>query len=132
MMDNEAVQGGWVDTIKPKVNIFFEQIQNSRSALIEIALYGGVGFLSGFLLKKYSTYVALLVLFTVGLLILQQFEFIAITVHWTTIQNFFGLQLVTTQPHDNQFFTIVWNWTRSNMIPVVSYIVGFLFGIRIG
>src|SRR5579872_6118166 len=80
----DFAQPGMLDTVKEKLNVnnIMEKIKSSKDQLFEIGLYAGAGFLSGFLLKKYSSYVVVLVLLLVGLGVLNQMEVINLTVNW--------------------------------------------------
>ena len=108
-----------------------QKIKDSRSMIMDIALYGGLGFLSGFLLRKYSAYIAILVLFVVSIILLQQFEVISIVINWTKVNEMFGIQPGAAGVSDTAL-TVFWEWVKANMAIVVSYIIGFLIGLRMG
>ena len=78
---------GIVDTLKEKfdVHAVVNKVKDSKEKLLEAGLYAGIGFISGFLLKKYSTYVGVCILLLIGLGVLQQLEVISITVNWDKV-----------------------------------------------
>jgi len=121
-----------LQTVKSRVNIkdLLNQVYESKDLLLEIGMWACIGFFAGYLLKRYSGIIALLILFVAALAALNQIELITITINWHSIYEFFGVQpaLATT---DN-LTTFVWDWTRSNIILVISAVVGFLVGLRIG
>lgn len=137
MADKEAMHGaanqasGWADSIKERSKHAMEWLHESRTLLLDILLYGGLGFLSGFLLRKYSNYVAFLVLVIVGIIILQQWNVMNVIINWSKINDFFGFQHAPLTL-DGASFNLFWEWCKVNMAIVVSYIVGLLIGLRIG
>jgi uncharacterized membrane protein (Fun14 family) len=124
---------GILEVVKEKLNFnqVVEKLQNSKGILVDVALYGCIGFLVGFLIKRYSTVVILMVLMTAGLLVLQQFELITIAVNWFKFNDLLGLPQTTTIINENMPM-ILWEWARANMVIVVSAIIGFLTGVKLG
>ena len=122
---------GLLDKLKVWFNweAISKKLHLSQNKLIEIALYLGIGFLAGFLLRKYAQFVAFLVLVLVGLILLQQMDLINIVMHWDKIESFFGIQKVAAS---TDTFSTILSWIKLNLSIVVSFIVGFLFGIKIG
>ncbi|NRB21149.1 hypothetical protein HRU45_00205 [Candidatus Dependentiae bacterium] len=122
---------GLLDKLKAWFNweAISKKLHLSRTKLIEIGLYLGIGFLAGFLLRKYAQFVAFLVLILVGLVVLQQLDLINITMHWDKIENVFGVQKVAVSADT---FSTILSWIKLNLTIVVSFVVGFLFGIKIG
>ncbi len=108
-----------------------EKIKSSKDRLFEVGLYGGIGFLSGFLLKKYSTYVAVLILMLIGLAVLQQLEVINIIVNWQKVYEVFGIQAAMDVTADN-IITIAWEWIKVNLVISVSYVIGLFIGLKLG
>ena len=73
----------WLETIKSKLNFssIKESVYNSRDWLLSLVIYAGVGFLAGFLLKRWGHYVALAIVVIVLLALLQQLDFLAIHIN---------------------------------------------------
>lgn len=123
--------GGLLGTVKEHVPVdtIVGKIQESRGTIIDIGLYGGIGLLTGFFIKKYSTLVVFVVLMIISLYVFQHFNFIAI--NWAVVYEALGVQSASLLTGDNLFF-LVSEWVKSNMIAAVSCVVGFLLGLKIG
>src|SRR5438477_4305241 len=121
-----TVQTGLLETVKDKVNVsqFIEKVSESRAVIFDAVLYGGIGFLVGYFLKKYSSVVIILILIISGLLVLQQIELISITVYWEKIHTMLGLSSAAKMIADN-FLVLATEWAKANIHIVISAIVGF-------
>lgn len=128
-----ASQAGMLDTVKEQFNMesMMDKIKASKDKLFEIGLYAGAGFLSGFLLKKYSTYVAVFVLMLIGIGVLQHMEVINVAVNWDKANELFGIQAAQTVSADS-VISNVWEWIRVNMAISISFIVGLFIGLKVG
>jgi uncharacterized membrane protein (Fun14 family) len=122
-----------LDTVKETLspNTLMEKIKSSKDRLLEIAIYGGIGFISGFLLKKYSTYVGVCILLLIGLGVLHHLGVINIMISWDKVNDFFGIQAVQDMSADN-ILTSLWEWMKVNMVISISYIVGLFIGLKVG
>ena len=129
-MNNQVVQSGLPETLKQKMNIegIMKKLNLSRGKLIEMGVWLGIGFLAGFLFKKYAQYLVIVVLTLVGLAVLQQFEFINVSINWAKFQ---GLQPVTVSEGAN-ILTVYWEWVKANFAVVGSFAVGFFVGLKVG
>lgn len=125
--------GGMLDTIKEKlnINVLMEKARHSKDKFLEAGLYAGIGFISGFLLKKYSTYVLACALVLIGLGVLQHLEVINVMVNWDKVTELFGIQAAQTVTADSIIAT-VWEWVKLNMLISVSYLVGLFIGLKVG
>lgn len=137
MVDNEVanqvpVQAGLLDTIKERVQpeAMMEKIRISRNTLIDVGLFGGIGFLTGFLLKKYSAYVVVFVLCITALILLQQFEFVSVMINWSKVHEMMGIQPAAVVG-DNMLM-MAWEWMKANVVISASLAVGFLLGLKLG
>lgn len=133
MVGNEMEESvGVLHTAKERLNIkdLINQVYESKDLIIEIGLYGCIGFFAGYLLKRYNGVIALLILFIATLVALNQIELISVTINWNSIYDFFGIQpaLVVTDTVTG----LVWEWIRANVVIAVSAVIGFLIGLRIG
>ena len=121
-----------LETVKDRMNIksVANQLYESRDIILEIALYSCIGFFTGYLLKRYSTVIALLILFIAGLFVLNQFELVNVTINWNSLYEFFEIQpaLVAT----DSVTGFMWEWIRANALIVTSVVIGFLIGLRLG
>lgn len=131
-MAPSATQQGMLDTVKEKLNMdnIMGKIKSSKDQLFEIGLYAGAGFLSGFLLKKYSSYVAVLVLLFVGLGVLQQMQVVNVVIDWNKAHEMFGINAVPASA--DSIIHTVWSWVKANMAISISYLVGLFIGLKVG
>lgn len=125
--------GGMLETLKEKLDVdgVVEKIKSSKDRLFEIGLYAGIGFISGFLLKKYSAFVGVCVLLLIGLGVLHHQGVINLVINWDKVNEVFGIQAAQNMTADN-IFAIVWEWVRLNMLISVSYVVGLFIGLKVG
>lgn len=123
--------GEAVDKLKSFLNwnTLSSRLRLSKEKLIEIGLYFGVGFLAGFILHRYAYIVAFLILFIVGLIGLQQINLIDITIYWDEVGALLGMKQVAISPN---IFSTMWSWVQLNVIVVISLILGFWLGAKIG
>jgi uncharacterized membrane protein (Fun14 family) len=122
---------GLIETIKNSVKpeVVANKFGIDKNLLIDIGVYGVIGFIVGFLLKKYSEYFISLVLLVVGLILLQQFDYVVIVFNNPKIQEALGLQEI---PINGSYGNLLWEWTRSHVVSASSLVVGFLVGLKIG
>ncbi len=113
------------------VNDVVEKIKSSKDRIFEVGLYAGIGFLSGFLIKKYSSYVAACVLFAIGLGVLHHLGFITIAIQWDKVNALLGMQSVQTVSADS-LISMAWEWAKVNMVISISYIIGLFLGLKVG
>ena len=122
---------GWSDTIKMHIQNAWTKIQESQNLLLAIAIYGGIGFITGYFLKKYAHFIVFSILFLVALVLMNQFEYITFTINWIKIQDSLcmptGVEM--TAP---SIANCVFEWTRSHLSEAISLVVGFLIGLRFG
>jgi uncharacterized membrane protein (Fun14 family) len=130
MNEHIATQGS---TLKERLQLskLLDKIKSSQGTLIDIALYGGIGFLTGFFLKKYSTYVIGLVLFILVLLLLQHYEIINLSVAWDKIYELFGIQKSMASTNASMS-SVMYEWIKANLVIAISYALGFFIGLRFG
>jgi len=129
-MKSQVAQPGWFETLKHKMKIdtLMKNFNLSKDKLIEMGIWLGIGFLAGFLFKKYAQYLVIVVLTLVSLAVLQQFEFITVGINWAKFQ---GLQPVSVSDGAN-LLTVYWEWVKANFAVVFSFSVGFFVGLKVG
>lgn len=127
-----APSQGMLDTVKHNLNLqgVMDNVKHSKDKLFEAGLYAGIGFISGFLLKKYSTYVFVCVLLLVGLGVLQHLHVIDLVVNWDKVNELFGIQAATVTA--DSIVSLVWEWMKVNMVISISYLVGLFIGLKVG
>ena len=123
---------GLLDNLKQNFNVqgVVDQVRHSKDKLFEAGLYAGIGFISGFLLKKYSTYVFVCVLLLVGLGVLQHLQVVDVLVNWDKVNELFGIQAATVSA-DN-LISMIWEWMKVNLVISISYLVGLFIGLKVG
>ena len=106
-----------------------ETISSSKDKIIEMGMYLGIGFLAGFLLKKYSKYIIILLVCVGALVVLQQFEIVTVVFNTAKIEEVFGIK---TSTMDSDLFSVYWHWIKLNFSIVLSFSIGFLLGLKVG
>lgn len=130
MVENEVpMQLSWLDKIKEtlRIDALTKSLNISKQTVIDVVLYAGIGFLIGFLFKKYSYVVAVAVVIVLGIIILQQFEFISLTINWNHVNEILGLK-GSMMPVETNW----WEWIKANAIALFSLFVGIALGLKIG
>ncbi len=122
---------GATQTAKQASNFVMTKLREYKGNLLELGVFLGIGFVVGFLLKKYFKYILLLVLFIVSLVILEQFDIIQVSVHWAKVQELFNLQQGGA-PFNAQALNSYIDWVKANFVAVLSASVGFLIGLKLG
>ena len=100
-----------------------------KNMLIDIGVYGAIGFFSGFLLKKYSEYFIALVLLIVGVVVLQQFDYMTVSFNTSKIHEMLGIQ--STAVVSSGYGMLLFEWAKSNIPGAASLVVGFLVGLKV-
>lgn len=131
MISTDSMENiGVVETLKNSMQpgVVAEKLGVDKNFLIDIGVYGAVGFISGFLLKKYSEYFISLALLLVGLILLQQFDYINLSMNSTKIHTMLGLQGAMSS---EGYSGLLWDWVRAHVISASSFTVGFLVGLKV-
>src|SRR5437667_8665844 len=81
----KATDGLTPESITSKFNF-------SRENLIEIGIYFGIGFVAGFLIKKYSHLIVGIGLIIGAVMALQYFGFLTVVIHCDKIQQVLGVE----------------------------------------
>jgi len=126
-----VVEKGWFDTFKEKLNFDagLKQLNISKSKVIDVGLFLGLGFLAGFLLRKYSKYFLTVILILIGLFALEKFQIIQIGINWQKLNELFGIQAVKM---DGSAISMAWEWIKANLAISISFLIGFSFGFKLG
>lgn len=135
----EAIQGvsekvsGAFESVKEaaKSNTLVERFHEWKYTLLDWGIYLGIGFIVGFLIKKYLKYILLLVLFIVSLVILEQFDVLHLTIDWAKIQELFNIRPASTA-FDAQVLSSYIDWVKANFAIVLSTSIGFILGLKLG
>ncbi len=124
---------GVLDTLKERIDMpgIVEKAKLSKDKIYEGALYGGIGLICGYLVKRYSAYVVMGVLALIGLWVLQQYGVVQVMVNWDKVYEYFGIQVAQDVSADT-VIGMIWEWMKLNMVISISYLVGFFIGLRLG
>jgi uncharacterized membrane protein (Fun14 family) len=129
--EGQVLKVGLVDSIKNAMHP--EAIANragiDKNTLIDIGLYGAIGFITGFLLKKYSEYFIALVLLIIGLVVLQQFDYISLSINVPKVHELLGLSSLPAV--GDGYSALLLEWIRSNVAGASSLVIGFLIGLKV-
>jgi len=120
-----------VATAPIKTGGLIDKFQLSRTLFFDMALFAGIGFLSGFLIRRFAGYLVAFVLFGIALIILQEMEIIMM--HVNTGQLFQILGIPVTNNFSNELIVpLVIEWVKVHMIVTITGVVGFLLGLQAG
>jgi uncharacterized membrane protein (Fun14 family) len=132
MNEGSVSQEGLVETLKNAMqpDAIADKLGMDKHTLFDIGLYGAIGFITGFLLKKYSEYFIALLLVVIGVVVLQQFDYISIAINMPKVNEAFGLQSMPVA--GDKYGTLLLEWIKSNIAGSASLVVGFLIGLKVG
>ncbi len=100
-----------------------------KNILVDVSIFGAIGFIIGFLLKKYSEYFIALVLLLIGMAVLQHFDYIAVSFNIQKIHDMLGLQSVPMM--GMSYNALLVEWVKANIPATISCVVGFLIGLKV-
>jgi len=130
-MDTQGtVTEGWLGLLKEKFYALLEKFDLSQESTTNIALYGGIGFLTGFVCKKASSYVFVVLLVLLGIAILHQYNILCIGVNWNEMSAILGIH--PSEMTGDGLVNLVWGAIRANAAISVSYAIGFIVGFKLG
>ena len=132
MNKHNSSEGGLGSIFKEKIESFITMIRSqSHEAAINLILFGGIGFLSGFVCKKYASYVVVGLALVLGVFLLQQQGVLDVSINWDRVGNLFGIQQVHMTSGDD-FFSMALEAIRLNAALSLSFVIGFLIGCKLG
>jgi len=126
----KSIELGWFDKIKNSLQLdaIAAKLNFSKHRILDMALFFGIGFLSGFLWKRYANYFIAGILFIAVLLLLQQLDLITVSINWIRVQECCGLQPARA---DADILGMLWDWSKTNVLIILSCIIGFCFGAKL-
>lgn len=124
-----ATATGVLDSAKEYLNPqgIMDKLHLSRQKIFELGIYFGIGFLLGFLIKKYAKFLFAVAATVVAIVALQQFDVVTVVINWDRVQELFGIQYPNL---DTDIFTMYWEWIKVNMGLVLSLSIGFILGYK--
>jgi len=130
MNGNGTGVNDWGSNLKGKFYETLDKINISQESTTNMALYGGLGFLSGFVCKKSSSYVLVALLVVLGLVLLHQYNAIHIAINWDEMSRLLGIH--PAEMTGDNLFAMVWEAVKANSAISASFAVGFLIGFKLG
>ena len=127
-MENETSSIGLMQSLKEGFAAFFNKLTSSPNSIIEIIVALAIGYMFGFLLKRYSNYVFAFAAFIIALIILQQFEFIIFSLNMAKLEALWGIQQV---PMTSDVFSLAWAWILMNATITISFTIGTILGLKL-
>jgi uncharacterized membrane protein (Fun14 family) len=127
MVESQApqVSAHWLDKIKMALHL--DKLQFSTGKLIEIGIYFGLGFLVGYLFKRFSAFFIFVVITFLGIYLLNQFEIINFSINATKLCELLGIQ---TAPNVNIVYCYFAS-VKENIVSLLSFLIGFFVGISL-
>ncbi len=122
---------GLIDSLKNAMqpDVIANKLGVDKNMLVDITLYGAIGFIVGFLLKKYSEYFISMALLIIGIFVLQQFEYVSFSINMPKVHELFGIQSGVAV---DGYGRLVWESIKANIAGSTSLVVGFLIGLKVG
>lgn len=118
----------WWQSIQQQLESWVQQFNISLQDIARIVSFFGIGFFTGFLLKKYLRYFFIITLTLIFFFIVFD-RFGIILVDWVHIQQLTGIDPQSTiQQTGEQILAMA----QAHIILVISGFIGFLIGYRVG
>ena len=130
--NTQIAQPGLVETVKEAVrpDAIVEKIKMNKNILIDVGLYGTIGFIAGFLIRRYSEFVIFFGIFITALFVLQQFDIVIVSFNWIKVHQLLGLQ--QSPLIGDAYSSLLFEWVKANVIASGSFAIGFLLGLKLG
>jgi uncharacterized membrane protein (Fun14 family) len=128
-----TVNTGFIDSLKNAMHpdAIAQKMGMDKNMLIDVSLYGAIGFIVGFLLKKYSEYFISMALLIIGIIVLQHLDYISFSINMPKVYELLGMQpVVVTDSYG--YGRLLWESIKSNVAGSTSLLVGFLIGLKVG
>lgn len=107
----------------------WDTIQSYDYNWVEIGSCVGIGFLSGFLFKKYFSTFVLCVIFGVAVITILDYSHL-VQIDWVGLQSTVGMH--QNQQQMSTMFQSVFEWIRLNVMAVSCFGIGFVVGFKVG
>ncbi len=119
--------GGFFSNLKDSLSPsnIMEKIRENKQLLLDIAIYGAIGFFVGFFIRRFSTFVIILAGLIISLILLHNFNVINFAINWDWIQAHTGFKAVAMGQGD------IMSFLKDNFVIIASSIVGFLIGLKL-
>ena len=129
MTNNNVNQSqGFFEMLKNYFLRLTSELQESHYTILKMVFAFGAGSLFGFLIKRYSNYVIAFILFIIGIVALQHFEFLYLVINRAKMESMFGIQEI---PITSDFFSVLGAWVKLNIGVSISFVIGMVVGLKL-
>jgi uncharacterized membrane protein (Fun14 family) len=130
--EGQVAQMGLIESLKNSMSpdVIAHKIGIDKNMLIDIGIYGVIGFITGFLLKKYSEYFIALVFLVIAMVVLQQLDYISLSFNTAKIYDVLGIRLAPIA--GNAYGSLALELIKSNIPGMASLVGGLLIGLKVG
>jgi uncharacterized membrane protein (Fun14 family) len=125
-------QPGWLQSLADRFNFddFLQRFNLSTAVILEIIAYAGAGFLAGFLFKRYFKFaLVLIILFFLALKGMEYAGVGSMILNWDRVRELTGFGPSDTLESVVRTQLV---WIQMHVRQTISFVVGFLIGIRVG
>ena len=126
-----SVQGKnllWWESLEQYFEQFIQKLGVTLQDIVQMLSFFGIGFLTGFLLKKYMRYFFIITSIMIIFLIVFD-HFGIILINWSHVQQLTGIDPTNTiQQVGEHVIALV----KENIILTISGFFGFIIGYRVG
>ncbi len=126
-----SVQGKnllWWESLEQYFEQFIQKLGVTLQDIVQMISFFGIGFLTGFLLKKYMRYFFIITSIMIIFLIVFD-HFGIILINWSHVQQLTGIDPTNTiQQVGEHVIALV----KENIILTISGFFGFIIGYRVG
>lgn len=121
---------GWFDKLKHSLQLdaIAQKLNFSKHKLFDMALFLGIGFLIGFLWKRYANYFIAALIFVAVLFVVHQLDLVSVNLNWIKIQECCGIEPAS---QDADMLAMAWSWIKANVLIIFSFVIGFCFGAKV-
>jgi hypothetical protein len=116
----------WFDSLKRLFKI--DTIEWTPQTIMYIGIFAAGGFLCAFFLKKYSSYVFVLLLAGAGLIALSYAGVVSVVVSTARLHELLGIPQEFL--HANMII-ILWAWAKEHLLYVACAAIGFFVGLKV-
>lgn len=130
--ESATAGAGFMESLKNAMQpeVIANKLGMDKNMLVDISLYGAIGFIIGFLLKKYSEYFISMALLIIGIVVLQHFDYVSFSINVPKIHQLLGLSSTTVGA--DGYGMLLLESIKANVAGSVSFAVGFLIGLKVG
>lgn len=127
----QIAQSGTEAVLTAKQSAIFDKFQLSRALLFDVALFAGIGFFTGFLMRRFASFLIAFVLFCIALLVAQEMGIIILQINMNQLFQLIGIKSSMPISHE-LLIPLLLEWIRTNIVVAIAGLIGFLLGLQAG